>query len=91
MTSLTSGSRDIEGCFVINDERGRRVATFPRDRDDAEHYARLFANSPEILSALQSLCIIFADVCERTGYSAGEYYSYRAAWDAVEKAGGESK
>lgn len=49
--------------------------------------------SPEqaanLLSALQNLCNVFADVCERTGYSAGEYYSYRAAQAAVEEALGE--
>lgn len=84
--SLTSGSRDIEGCFVINDEHGRLVATFPRDRGDAEHYAQLFATSPDLLDALRSICTVFADVCIRTGYNAGEYYSYRAAQRVLEKA-----
>lgn len=90
MDKLTIGG-DIEGCFVINDEHGRLVATFPADRDDAEYYARLFAASPDMLDALRNLSLLFADICVRTGYNAGEFHSYKIAQAAIDKAIGESK
>jgi hypothetical protein len=44
-----------------------------------------------LLSALQNLCIAFADMCDRTGYNAGAYYTYRAAQKVIEETLGETQ
>lgn len=91
MSKFSTG-RDIDGCCTVNNaETGWLIATLPRDMENAEYYAKLFAASPTLLTALRNLCIVFEDVCTRTGYMPGEYYSYRVAIEAIEEAEGITK
>lgn len=65
--------------------------TYMEAERQLDAYITSLTGESNLLSALQSLCIVFADVCERNGYSPGEYYSYRVAQDAIDKALGETK